>query len=250
LTNLNILKYSTRIAIGNLPRAHYGYCVFQAANLAAKLGIDSISIIEFGVAGGNGLLNLEFHADQVSKITGVKIEIYGFDTGEGLPKPSDYRDLAYHWQEGFYAMDVEGLRAKLRSSQIVFGDVKNTAQMFFKEYDPAPIGAIMFDLDYYSSTMDAFELFKSDSSRFLPRVFCYFDDVIGGEIELYGEHTGERLAIQDFNEKSKLVKISEPFYLRTDGRHRWHQQIWITHFFKHQKYNQFISVENQQSPVR
>jgi hypothetical protein len=52
LTKLIVLKYSTRIAIGNLPRAHYGYCVFQAANLASKLGMESISIIEFGVAGG------------------------------------------------------------------------------------------------------------------------------------------------------------------------------------------------------
>jgi hypothetical protein len=218
--------------------------------LAQKLGQKRISVIEFGVAGGNGLINLEFHAKEVTRITGVEIEIYGFDTGRGLPKPTDFRDLPYHWKEGFYEMNFEELCVKLRSSKLILGDVKTTVRDFFEKYNPAPIGAIMFDLDYYSSTMDAFELFTGKLTGFLPRVFCYFDDVIGGEVELYGEHTGERLAISEFNNVSKTIKISEPFYLRVDMKMPWHQQIWITHFFEHGQYNQFVSVLNQQMPVR
>ena len=40
------------------PRPHYAYCTYHAARLAEILGIERISLIEFGVAGGNGLVEL------------------------------------------------------------------------------------------------------------------------------------------------------------------------------------------------
>ena len=39
------------------------------------------------------MLSFEYHAEQITKILPIEIEVYGFDTGEGLPKPLDYRDL-------------------------------------------------------------------------------------------------------------------------------------------------------------
>ena len=41
-------------------------------------------------------------------------DIYGFDLGTGLPKPKDYRALPYHWREGFFSMDEQNLRSKLK----------------------------------------------------------------------------------------------------------------------------------------
>ena len=89
----------------SLKRMSYAYICFHAAVLAKKLGYERISVIEYGVGQGAGLLSLEEYTEEITKITGVNIDIYGFDTGEGLPKPKDYRDLPYQWKEGFFLMD-------------------------------------------------------------------------------------------------------------------------------------------------
>jgi hypothetical protein len=247
----NIGSYEQRVSIGAVDRPHYGYCVYNAAVLARKLGYRRISVLEFGVAGGSGLLNLEYHAREIKKKLGVDIEIYGFDTGEGLPEPLDYRDLPYHWKKGFYKMDVPALQAKLKIAKLVLGNVAKTSKDFFDTYNPAPIGAISYDFDFYSSTVDAFRMLEVDEKYYLPRVFCYFDDTVGTEIELYSEFTGVRLAINEFNRDHNNIKIGLPYYLlaRKIGE-PWYHKIWITHFFKHSRYNDFISAENQQLPCQ
>ena len=70
-------------------------------------------MIEFGVATGNGLRFIEFISKKVEKLIGIKIEIYGFDNGEGLPEPIDYKDLPYHWEAGFFKMDIPKLKSLL-----------------------------------------------------------------------------------------------------------------------------------------
>ena len=51
-----------------LDRPWYDYNIYQAANLARKLSIPKISVIEFGVSAGNGLLNIEKHVKRVSSL--------------------------------------------------------------------------------------------------------------------------------------------------------------------------------------
>jgi hypothetical protein len=51
---LNLLGYAQKLRVGSIERPHYGCCMLEAAKLAAKLGHPAISVIEFGVAGGNG----------------------------------------------------------------------------------------------------------------------------------------------------------------------------------------------------
>jgi hypothetical protein len=214
------------------------------------LGYSRFSVLEFGVASGSGLLNLEYHAEQVCKACGIEIEIYGFDTGEGLPAPVDYRDLPYHWKEGFFRMDIPRLQAKLRRAKLVLGDIRETSRDFFARYNPAPIGAIMHDFDFYSSTATALKMFDVDENYYLPRVFCYFDDIIGSEIEMYNDFTGERLAIHEFNETHSDKKLSPAHHLITQKfAEPWFHQIWICHLFRHGRYNQFVSDENQQIPL-
>ena len=60
-----------------LRRMPYAYICFNAAKLAKKLGYDRISVIEYGVGGGAGLLSLEEYTDEIKKILGVQIDIYG-----------------------------------------------------------------------------------------------------------------------------------------------------------------------------
>lgn len=246
-----IFGYEKRLKIGALERPHYGYCVYYAAILAKKLGIKKISVLELGVAGGNGLINLEYHAQQVTNCLHIDIDIYGFDTGEGLPNPLDYRDLPYHFQKGFYDMDVQNLKKRLKTAKLILGDIKNTIDVFFKKYNPAPIGAIMFDLDFYSSTNAALEIFEANEKYFLPRMFCYFDDVSGSEIELYNDYTGERLAISEFNQTHKTKKLEKAHYLLSQKIVvPWYHKIWIFHNFEHNKYNFVITKRKQQLPLR
>jgi hypothetical protein len=250
IKSMRLGGYPYRLAIGAVPRPYYGYIVYQAARLARQLDYKRISVLEFGVAGGRGLLNLEYHARQVERILPVKIELYGFDTGEGLPPPVDYRDLPYHWQQGFFRMDPEALRAKLRSAKLILGNISDTARRFLHDHDPAPIGAVIHDFDFYSSTAAALAMFDEDQRHFLPRVFCYFDDITGTESSLYNDYTGERLAIHEFNRAHELKKLSPAYHLLSRKLVQpWFHQIFIYHDFKHPRYNDFVSDEARQIPL-
>ena len=109
IRKFRIGSFSFRMEINALERMPYAYICFNAAKLAKKLGYDRISVIEYGVGEGAGLLSLEEYTVEIKKIFGVQIDIYGFDTGQGLPKPTDYRDLPYHWKEGFFSMSENDL---------------------------------------------------------------------------------------------------------------------------------------------
>jgi hypothetical protein len=243
----NLGSYEARLNLCAIDRPHYGYCILNAARLAHQLGQKKMSVLEFGVAGGNGLLNIEYHVAEVTKIVPIEIEIYGFDTGEGLPEPIDYRDLKYHWKQGFFKMDVPALQSKLKSSKLILGNIKDTAKNFFEAHNPAPIGVVMHDFDFYSSTRDALKLFDEDEKYFLPRIYNYFDDTLGSEAELYNDYIGQRLAINEFNEQHEFKKFGHPYHLLAKRIvEPWYHQIFIYHDFKHQLYNTFISEENQQ----
>ncbi len=246
----NLGTYAQRLHDGNVDRPHYGYCLYKGALLAKNLGLRRISVLEFGVAGGRGLLNLEYHAREITRELEIEIEIYGFDTGKGLPKPVDYRDLPYHWKEGFFRMEGDKLQAKLTSAKLVIGDIAETSQDFFSKYEPAPIAAVMHDFDFYSATVAALKMFDASEKYFLPRVFCYFDDIVGSEVELYNDYTGERLAINEFNRTHDTKKISAAYhFLAHRIRETWHQQIFIYHDFGHSRYNDFVSNGREQLPL-
>jgi hypothetical protein len=250
LRHFNVADYNSRLSYGLLPRPPYGYCVFHGASLAKKLGYDRISVLEFGVAGGRGLVDLEYHAREVSRELGIEIDVYGFDTGIGLPAPLDYRDLPYHWQQGFFESDLPKLRARLNGAHLIIGDIRETSRNFFADYNPAPVAAVMHDLDFYSSTAAALAMFDAPEKYFLPRVFCFFDDVIGSETELYNDFTGERLAINEFNQTHETKKLAAPYHFLTHRvRETWHSQIFIYHDFRHSRYNDFISNGNQHLPL-
>ena len=145
-------SFEFRMNINALERMYYAYICFNAAKLAKQLGYNRISAIEYGVAGGRGLLILEEYANEIKKLLGVQIDVYGFDLGSGLPAPKDYRDLPYHWKKSFFTMDETKLRSKLKHAKLIIGDLQNTSKDIFSKYNPRPIGAIIHDLDLYSST--------------------------------------------------------------------------------------------------
>ena len=243
---LSLLPYRDRLELNWIDRPHYGHCIFEAAQLAARLHVPRISVIEFGCGGGNGLVNAEMHISEAKKVFPVDIELYGFDTGAGMPAPQDYRDFPHYFRPGLYKMDPDLLRRKLRFAKLVLGPVKETCRTFFCEYAPATIGCIFHDLDFYSSTVDALTIFDEDPGHFLPRIYMYFDDIKGSHVWAVSEFAGELLAIDEFNRNHAFKKIasdrSMPSYYPDQW---WTDQIYIYHDFHHPQYNVYVADEDQ-----
>jgi hypothetical protein len=219
-------------------RPHYLWGSLVGARAAIALGIDRVTAIEFGVAGGNGLLALEKAAAITARLTGVAVEPIGFDTGGGMPAPVDHRDLPWVIKEGFFPMDEAALRRRLSSAKLVLGPVAQTVPEWAAVEHP-PIAFIAFDLDYYSSTVEAFQIFNGSARGLLPRVACYFDDVLG-----YGwsDFNGERAAIADFNASHDQRKIGKIHGLRYELPRSqlalgWPDQMYIAHLFDHPDYS-------------
>lgn len=232
----------------------YAYGVLGAVELAAALGLPDVSLLELGVAGGNGLLELERLATEVEREHSVALRVVGFDLGTGMPPPLDHRDVPYAWREGFFRMDERLLRSRLRRAELVLGEISQTG-LDFLAMTPPPIGFISFDLDYYSSTVAAFGalLEGEDLDRYLPRVLCYFDDTVGPHAEMHSEYSGELLAISEFNERHqrrKLARINGLRYKVAPCDGPWVEGMYVLHLFDHPRYDEYVfPVLDRQFPL-
>jgi hypothetical protein len=211
--------------------------VLHAAAIAARTGLPRISVLEFGVAGGTGLLALEQAALVAEAHFGIAVDVYGFDSGTGLPRPRDLRDAPFAAAEGYFPLDEARLRSRLQRANLVLGDVSETVPAWLAS-SPSVIGFMAFDLDYYSSTRDALAVLAADPERLMPRVMCYFDDIHGYP---WGDCNGARLAIIEFNRSSSTRNIARIHGLRymlpsSELNQRWPEAIYIAHLFDHPRY--------------
>lgn len=237
------LPLSFLVGYDALPRSHYAFCIFHAADLARRLGYKCISVMEFGVAGGNGLVAAEKIIALVEKHFSIEIELYGFDTGAGLPVIESVYDIPYWFQPTQYTMNQMELQKRLKKAKLIIGNVADTVKGFLEETF-APIGVIFWDLDLYSSTRDGLNILKSkDGSKYLPRIFMYLDDVAGGVLEQYGEWNGELLAIKEFNDENDKVKIFRNEHLTYDREYA--RLIFYAHHFWHPDFRKYIGGSNQ-----
>jgi hypothetical protein len=223
--------------IGAGLRAPYAWGILQGAHLASALGIERVSVIELGVAGGNGLVAMERIVEQVQRAYPVRVDVVGFDTGAGLPDVSDCRDAPNLASGGLYRMEEAKLRRRLRAARLVIGDIKDTVATFVAS-SPAPVAFLACDLVLYTSTVHGLRLLNADECFLLPRVHCYFDDVLGFT---WGDYNGERLAIHEFNETHAMRKISPIYGLRHYVPARcfdamWVEKVWLAHLFDHSMY--------------
>jgi hypothetical protein len=227
-----------------IARPHYAYCMLHAADLAKRLGLDAISAIEFGVAGGNGLAFMNDFAKEVKRTTGVTIQCYGFDTGKGMPDPEGPKDLPFWFQAAQYPMDEAKLRARVPDSTLIIGDIRETVGSFVETHKPAPIGVVFNDTDYWSSTAASFTLFDSSRAHpehFMPRIFKYFDDVTGTQYEMYGPYNGQLAAIEEFNQSHDDMKIHiNQNLVQQRPDYSWRYRIYYCHLFDHPRYNDYI----------
>jgi hypothetical protein len=240
------MPFSLKCALDAFPRPYYAYGVVQAARLAQRLGTREISAIEFGVGGGNGLIELEAFQELIKDQFDVKLRVFGFDLGVGLPAPEDFRDCPYLFKSGLYRMEKDALQKRLKHATLILGDVKETVGRFFDTYTPPPIGFISFDMDYYSSTMSALQMLRTSRlERFLPRTLCYLDDIVGPDEACHSEYAGELLAISEFNSVTRDRKIAKIHGLahKRIAQCSWADQMYALHLFSHPQYNHFVDPE-------
>jgi hypothetical protein len=224
--------------------------MLAAADLARKLGHKRISVLEFGVAGGNGLAFIRDFAPKAEQATGVGFDIYGFDTGEGMPPPEGNRDLPHWFRESQYRMDHVALRDYIPEAKLLLGNIRDTAPSFVEQCRPAPIGALFNDVDYYSSTMHSLSIFDAVDrfpDCFLPRAFMYLDDILGTELEMYGPYNGQLAAVADYNESRGSSKIHLNQNLISQAHLRYRYQIYYVHMFSHPRYQEYIGGREQEN---
>jgi len=219
-------------------KPHYETILLESCKEAKKLGINNVSVLELGVAGGNGIIALEKYKKSIESYLKIKIDIYGFDTGEGMPRSNLKEDLIFVWKQGQYKIDKD-LIGKKTNSKIFYGDVKNTINDFIK-LNPNKICSIFFDLDYYSSTKAFLDQINNLKKYLLPRVLCYFDDLHVPE-KYISDVNGELLAINEFNSSNTNCKLGASIDHVMDFKFPLAKNsIYMLHVFDNPDYNKFI----------
>ncbi|MBD9373412.1 hypothetical protein IB238_12355 [Rhizobium sp. ARZ01] len=200
----------------------------RAADLAKEWGYKRLTLLEFGVAAGAGLLNICRIAAEVTKVTGIEFRVVGFDTGTGMPEPIDYRDLPEAYAAGDFPMDADRLRASLPPNcELILGPITETLPEFLSTVDAsAPIGFASVDVDYYSSAKDSLAAFTGDPEKYLPLVPIYLDDI--GDITV-NPWVGEWLAVNEFNAENPMRKMAPWNMLRS--RRICKNAKWIEHIY-------------------
>ncbi|AXC13428.1 hypothetical protein ACPOL_4151 [Acidisarcina polymorpha] len=245
-------SYRARLLAGGVNRPPYGWCLYHAALEAKALGHKAMTVVELGVAGGNGLVCLSEHRQFIQRAIGIEVVVAGFDGGNGLPASQDPRDLLYCWPAGSFEMDRAALERRIAGrAELIIGDVRTTLGGWNPRPD-APLGAVLFDLDLYSSTMGGFTLLEK--ANVLPRIWCYFDDICGYSADATTDRVGEREAVRQFNlaPERDIHKdhLSLAYTFKGMVPEAWHQHIYLYHRVSHPDYNRCLStIDDHQLPL-
>lgn len=244
---------------GKLPRMYYANIIWAAAMEAKALGYSRISVVEFGVAGGNGLLNMQFHAREIGRLFGVEIEVYGFDSGEGVlmldrEHEDAWKEMHSNFAVGDFCTDYSVLSERLDTAKLIIGDIKDTGKIFYEKYNPAPLAAISIDVDVYSGTKYILDMLDTSSENVLPYIYMYWDDIYRGY-----ENVGEGRALREFNEYHKdVIEIAcDGNAERTFGQtsfgtiqsFKWEPSYRVCHYYKHPQYMVRPNVETPLLPL-
>ena len=209
-------------------RQYHAYSLLEAADLAKQQGKKTVTVIEFGVANGAGLFNIQTIAKKIKKVTGISFNIYGFDTGKGMPVPKSYKDHPDLYSEGDFPMDFDKLHKALdQNTKLIIGNINETLSIFMKQsFENCPIAFISIDVDYYSSTIEALKVLELKPNQYLPRVLIYLDDL---QDKSHNSWCGEMAAVIEFSKKHKFRKIERHQFLR--GYRIFKNARWIDHIF-------------------
>jgi hypothetical protein len=229
-------NYRMRIACDLVVRQQYAFSLLKTAELAMAQGLKSVTVIEFGVAAGAGLVNICDICRNITKVTGIDFQIFGFDSGVGMPPPRDHRDHPEVFSEGsFPLIDRSALmRALPHNARLILGDIQETLPDFMAGLSASsPVGFVVIDVDYYWSAKECLKVFLGAADNYLPWTLVYLDDI---GFESSNPWAGELLAVREFNEENEMRKI----HLFEGLRHKrlfkhtsWFDQVYLLHVLDH-----------------
>jgi len=226
-----------REGYGVLARGGYAYGLARAGRVARYFGKQQVTVCEFGVAGGAGLLAMISLAERLGREIGVEYRILGFDTGSGLPDVQGHKDHPELWSAGDFSMpDRDKLLAAVGGrARLVFGDIENTVDAFRESLTPeAPLGFVSVDVDIYSGSRSALRCLTGRPELYNPAVSMYFDDV---SFFFANRWCGELAAIGEFNESEPHRKIDLDRSLpgtRPVREAPWYPSMHVCHVLDHE----------------
>jgi hypothetical protein len=226
---------SVRDAGDRFERPYLAYGLTRAAGLARRFGQRRLTVCEFGVANGDGLLSLAALAAEIAAESDLSFRIAGFDRASGLPPARGYEDHPELWAPGDFAMDdPEALqRALAGRAELYIGDVADTVPRFAGTLGPGePIGFVVVDVDLYSATRSVLTALDGPAEHYLPAFPMYFDDVSSF---FSNPWCGELRAIEEFNASHELRKIDRDRTLaaRPPAAGGWHDRMFVCHVLDH-----------------
>lgn len=230
-------SFKSKVEFDLVIRQQNAFSLYKAAEFAQWTGLKSITAIEFGVASGDGLLNICRIAEKVTQETGVHFNIFGFDTPTGMPAPRDYRDLPALFQEGcFDPVDREKLLMLLPdNAKLIVGNIEETIPKFLETIsEESPIGFVSIDVDYYWSAKICLNVLLDKPEKYLPVSLVYLDDI---SASLSNPWVGELLAVNEFNIENENRKISPYTFLRSKRifkQTQWIDRIFVLHVLDHE----------------
>ena len=218
------------------PRPSYAYGMLKAADIARWSGKDQVLVIEFGVSAGAGFLAMVDVADKVTKETGVRFRIVGFDYGAGLPHFEGHKDHPELWVPGDFVMpEPEAMKARFAGrAELIIGDIKDTLDPFMETMSPeAPLGFVSVDVDLYSAAVSSLRVFEGDPELYNPAVPVYLDDIS----TYFGNRwCGELAAVHEFNDahEERKIDIDDTLPGHRPYKHlNWYDRMFIGHILDH-----------------
>jgi hypothetical protein len=224
-------------AHGLISRPNYAYGMLRAADMARFVGKQKATVCEFGVATGNGLMNMVELAAIIHKETGVELRVVGMDSGQGLPIVEGYEDHPEIWSPGDFAMtNRDDLRRRVGDrAELIFGDIADTIDGFVASLDEsAPLAFISVDVDIYTGSKSALRSLTGKPELCTPAVSIYLDDT---QFFFANRWCGELRAIEEFNEQNAMRKIDEDRSLpghRPDAITYWYRSMYVCHILDHE----------------
>jgi hypothetical protein len=210
-------SYRDKERLALLSRPPYAYGLVRAAEWARNCGKQNVTVCEFGVARGDGLLSLIKLVGFIGPEMKVRFQVCGFDAGAGLPSPCGPKDHPEIWKAGNFPMDNrEELTRRVQGrARMFWGDIRQTVDDFLSFLTPdAPLGFVSIDVDYYSTAKSALRCLEGAPQLYNPAVPLYFDDV---EFFTNCEWAGELSAIREFNDElmAKGLPAGRHIFLET-----------------------------------
>lgn len=229
-------SWEQRARFDALPYSQYAAGLQVACLYAELFDEKEIAAVEFGVAGGNGLVALSQHAREIQRLTSIAVRVVGFDTGIGLPAVEDWRDAPWVYKPGDYPCDPASLQARLGGrATLVVGDIRHTFPRWIRSGVP-PVGFISIDVDYYSSTaaiLDA--LAACTPETLLPIASVYLDDILCFGVP---RCVGELAAIEEFNRNNATRQFDRADWFGEFRAYRealWLKRLFDLYCFDHPK---------------